>query len=191
MSLIATVPEGKQKQMTLYEGEWLNVKVLLQGTLYTFQSQILKLYDAPTTHVHLSLPNDIEHHEIRQWQRITIYKMVEVTGESEFSNGKTQAMVMMVNISTGGVLLETSIHLGSIGAKVSMKGLFRMGMFEKELIIPGIIRKILIKEDKLTGDAYSQHGVEFILDDFDQADKVMLYGYVYEQVIYAYTRKLV
>ncbi|MCF7969689.1 MAG: flagellar brake protein [Methylococcaceae bacterium] len=188
-SILVTIPMINNRYLTVLEGQWFNVRIMLQGGVYAFQSTILSVYRVPSNYMHLDFPHKVEYKDVRACSRTSLSEKIEVYSQKEFSDGSKISVAEIIDISLGGALIVASIQLGAIGNTINIKGTFMMRGFSREMDISCIIRQIRIKEDKDTGQAYSEHGVSFEISDGD--NKVFLSDYVNEQLIYATTIKLV
>lgn len=190
-SILVSNPKVNNKHFLILEGQWLNVRLMLRGGLYSFQSTVLHICHEPFDYIHISIPKKINHQDIRAWPRVTTSEQIEIYGAHGFSDGSTISVAEIINISIGGASVKASIQLGAIGSSVNIKGTFIMGKLSRKIDIPCTIRQIRIQEDKNTGLAFSDHGVSFELSNNNEEDKIFLYGYIYEQILYAKTRKLI
>lgn len=188
-SFLITMPEAQGRVMTVLNQQWLAVRLMSQGGLYTFQTTALAVRHEPCAYLHLLPPTRCEHRDVRQWPRVTINEPATLSADTPFADGSRQAAGRVVDISVGGALVEAPLYCGGVDDSLQVALALRLGSFERRVVIPCTIRQVRTREDPGTGRTVSLHGVEFAMRD--EIDQIFIFGYVYEQIVLAKTRRLV
>lgn len=181
-SVIVTTPRVDRKIMLVREGQIFVTRLLAGNTVYGFTASVLRACTRPYPYLHLSYPVSLESIVVRQAQRIPIRLIVAVTNEEPAkSAGKPQAATV-VDMSTGGALVNASESLGVVGDIITIAARFEVAGEEQYLDLSARIRNVErcpVKDDPTRSDY--QHGVEFQL--LEDSAKLALHRFVYENLV--------
>jgi len=183
-SLIITAPRVGGSTPLLREGQYFVIRMLQGSKVYGFESSVLKYYTTPYPHVHLSQPNSVECIVVRGSRRVNTQHVVSV----QKIGSEQQVSATMINTSVSGTLLQADIPLGQLDSKLDISVELTVAGFKKYIRITGTIRNVSTPEDRYdpddtkneTDNSY-RYGMEFL--DLDEEDKLVLHGYVYEQIV--------
>ena len=184
-SLLVTTP----KALDAFKDQVLNVRILLQGNLYSFQSTIMSMNKVPTAYMHLNYPNKVEIKAIREELRVSMTMDVKVEGKKEFANGDTTLRAILTDISNGGASMEAPVQLGVSGDKIILTANFKTDECEKRISIPCSICQVRGWEDIKTREVTVFHGIKF--EFANKEDKAFVERYVAQQIRYAKTCKMI
>ncbi len=185
ISLLVTTP----KALDAFKDQVLNVRILLQGNLYSFQSTIMSMNKVPTAYMHLNYPNKVEIKAIREELRVSMTMDVKVEGKKEFANGDTTLRAILTDISNGGASMEAPVQLGVSGDKIILTANFKIDECEKRISIPCSICQVRGWEDIKTRELTLLHGIKF--EFANKEDKAFVERYVAQQIRYAKTCKMI
>lgn len=190
-SLLVTEPSSEDRVLTefLSQSVGLKARLLLQGELFEFNTIALQARNIPAKYLHLELPRTVKKTAIRRWPRVSTTLNVEISGEQPFSNGNQQAQARLLDLSAGGALIETPFQLGVVGSQVNLSAELNIEGGPQHVCLPSSIRQIRIREDKRSGTAYCQHGVEFSIDD--EQMRLALYTFVYDMILATRLNRLI
>jgi len=185
ISLLVTTP----KTLDAFKGQILNVRILLQGNLYSFQSTIISLNQLPIGYIHLNYPSNVQVKAIREETRVSVMLDVQVEGQKEFANGKTTSQAIITDMSNGGASIEAPVQLGILGDKMTVTANIKTDEFEKKINIPCSICQVRGWEDAQTKELTVLHGIKFEFPNKEDQDFVE--KYVAQQILYAQTCKII
>lgn len=185
ISLLVTKP----KTLDAFKDQVLNVRILLQGNLYAFQSAVMNINKMPTAYMHLNFPNKVEIKAIREELRVSLLMDVKVEGKKPFANGSTTSQAVLTDISNGGASMEAPVQLGVAGDKILLTANFKSDESEKKISIPCSLCQVRGWEDIKTRELTLLHGIKF--EFTDEEDKVFIERYVAQQIRYAKTCKMI
>jgi c-di-GMP-binding flagellar brake protein YcgR len=175
-SLLISTPRIKGQAMLLREGQLVTVRLLSGGTVYAFETQILRASLTPYPYLHLVYPKEFESTVVRKAQRASAHVIASV--ENTHAEQTSPQPAMIADMSTAGAMLESKRPLGKAGDDVVINVKLMVGNIERYVSVGALIRNVREK----TGDEHSvfQHGVEFQL--LSTEEQLILHGFVYEQI---------
>jgi len=189
-SLIISAPKAGGTFPLLRENQLFVIRMLQGNKVYGFESEVLKYYNTPYPHIHLSHPKDVECITVRSSRRVSSQQVVSIHLESANEND-APISGNMVNSSVTGTLLQSDCELGELKDTLEISVELIIAGIRKYIRITGIIRNISTPEDRRAefgnskenpeDDGIYKYGVEFI--DLDEDDQLVLHGYVYEQIV--------
>lgn len=189
VSLLVTPPEHQGKELPVAKGDWVKVRFIVEGGVFFFQAVVQNIYYEPTRYLHLDYPGSMERKNLRQWPRVSVLLPVTVQSSvlADAVNGAVQATI--ANISVGGALIETSTPLGTLDTQLMVSAELIVAGFKREIRLPCVIRNIRVKNEMINGETLLQHGVQFQIEN--EEDQIFVYGYVYEHIFFARTRRMI
>jgi hypothetical protein len=102
VSVMVTQPVTADKQLQLFEGETVTLRVFTGRSAYAFKGNVLKTNSLPFPYVHLSFPKWVQAVEIRKSPRS------RVDMPATFSvDGQHAGLGIIVDLGTAGALLDT------------------------------------------------------------------------------------
>jgi len=185
VSLLVTKP----KTLDAFKGQVLNVRILLQGNLYAFQSTVMAINKIPTAYMHLNYPNKVEIKAIREERRVSVAMDVKVEGKKPFVNGSNTSQALLTDISNGGASMEADVQLGVAGDKIRLTANFIPDEYDQEISIPCVICQVKGWEDTTTKELTLFHGIKFEFSN--EGDRAIIERYVAQQIRYAKTHKMI
>lgn len=188
VSLLVTPPEQQGKELPLVKGDWVRVRFIVEGGVLSFQTVVRNLYYEPSRYLHLDYPTSLERKNLRQWPRVSVLLPVTVHSPALAGSVDGEVQATIANISVGGALIETPVPLGTLDTPLQITTDLIVADHKRALKLPCVIRNMRVKPDGPNGEALLQHGVQFQIED--EEDHVFLYGYVYEQIFFARTRRM-
>jgi len=185
VSLLVTKP----KTLNIVTGMVVNVRILLKGNLYSFQSTVMSLNKIPIAYMHLNYPDKVEIKAIREERRVSVAMDVKVEGEKAFANGSNTSQALLTDISNGGASMEAPVQLGVAGDKILLTANFIPGEYDQEISIPCVICQVKGLEDIKTKELTLFHGIKFEFSN--EGDRAIIERYVAQQILYAKTCKMI
>jgi c-di-GMP-binding flagellar brake protein YcgR len=182
-SLIISAPKTGSGLPMLREGQLFVIRMLQGNKIYGFESSVLKYFNMPYPHVHLSQPSSVESIVVRGSRRVTTQHVVSVQKD----NSDEPIPASMLNTSVSGALVQTDTALGELGHKLDISVELLVAGFQKYIRITGIIRNVSTpadredQQDDSEEGALYRYGMEFV--DLDEDDQLILHGYVHEQIV--------
>lgn len=175
-SLLISTPRVKGQAMLLREGQLVTVRLLSGGTVYAFETQILRASLTPYPYLHLVYPKEFESTVVRKAQRTSAHVIASV--ENTHSDQPQPLPAIIADMSTAGAMLESKRALGKAGDNIVINAKLMVGNIERYVSVGALIRNVREK----AGDppAVIQHGVEFQL--LSTEEQLILHGFVYEQI---------
>jgi len=178
-SIIISAPSLNGKFPFLKEHQSFVVRMLQGNDVYGFESSVLKYYNIPYPHVHLSHPKDIECITVRGSRRVGTEIVVSVTTAQ---NPDQSLSISMLNTSATGALLQTQKELGTLDDELSISIELQIAEIKKYLRIKAVIRNVSTPEDRGDSeDMLNKYGVQFL--DLNDEQKLIINAYVYEQIV--------
>jgi len=185
VSLLVT----KSKTLNVVKGQVLNVRILLQGNLYVFQSTVMAINEIPTAYIHLNYPNKVEIKAIREERRVSVAMDVKVEAKKAFANGSNASQGLLTDISKGGASMEADVQLGVAGDKILLTANFIPDEYDQEISIPCVICQVKGWEDTITKELTLFHGIKF--EFANEGDRAIVERYVAQQIRYAKTCNMI
>lgn len=179
-SVVVTTPRSDGKVMLVREGQVYNVRMLSGNAVQGYKCTVLKSTNSPYPHLHLSYPREVESVVVRNAQRINTQLIVAVNNEDPEWKGMKSIPATIVDISTTGAMLMSSMPLGKVSDVLTVLMKPMVGGVEQYLSIPATIRRIIDNEDRPDDQSARRYGVEFQI--IEETDRLILHGYVYEQM---------
>jgi len=186
-SLIISAPKAGGTFPLLRENQLFVIRMLQGNKIYGFESEVLKYYNTPYPHIHLSHPTDVECITVRSSRRVSDQHVVSIHLESANENDKPISGTM-VNSSVTGTLLQTESELAELNDTLEISVELTVSGIKKYIRVTGIIRNVSTPEERKrefgeneADDGTFRYGIEFI--DIDEDDQLVLHGYVYEQIV--------
>jgi c-di-GMP-binding flagellar brake protein YcgR len=187
-SLIITGPKSNGSFPILRENQLFVIRMLQGNKVYGFESEVLKYYNTPYPHLHLSHPTNVECITVRSSRRVSSQHIVSIHLESAGEDDRPISGYM-INTSVTGTLLQSEYELGELGDTLELSVELHVSNIQKFIRITGIIRNISTPQDRQEeygekaddeNDTF-RYGLEFV--DVDEDDQLVLHGYVYEQIV--------
>lgn len=179
----------KPKTLEAFKGQILNVRILLQGNLYTFQAEVMSINKIPTAYMHLNVINKVEKKSIREELRVSLQKEVKIDSTKPFADGTNSLKALLTGISSGGASVETPVQLGVTGDDIFLTASFRVDECEKDISIQCTICQVRGWEDTKTRELILLHGIKFKFSG--EEDKAFIEKYVAQQIWYAKTCNMI
>ena len=181
-SLIVTTPRSEGKIMLVREGQGFVIRLLAGNAVFGFAASVLRVSARPYPYLHLSYPKEIESTVIRNAHRVATKLIASIQNvEPEKAHDKPKPAVI-IDMSTTGAMVTATQPLGEKGDTLTVGVRLTVGGIEHFLTLPVQIRRIdVASQAKDAGSAGYTYGLEFQI--IDEADKLVLHGFVYEQLI--------
>ena len=162
--------------MLLRENQLVTVRLLSGGTVYAFETQILRASLTPYPYLHLVYPKEFESTVVRKAQRASAHIIASV--ENAHAEASQSQPALIVNMSSAGAMLESKRSLGKAGDDVVINVRLMVGEIERYVSVGALIRNV--REKAGEEPVVFQHGVEFQL--LSNEEQLILHGFVYEQI---------
>ncbi len=177
-SLLISTPRVKGQAMLLREGQLVTVRLLSGGTVYAFETQIMRASLTPYPYLHLVYPKAFESTVVRKAQRTSAHVIASV--ENTHSDQPQPHAAVIADMSTAGAMLESKQAFGKAGDDVVINVKLVVGNIERYVSVNALIRNV---REKATDEPHPviQHGVEFQL--LSTEEQLILHGFVYEQIV--------
>ena len=177
-SIVVTTPRKDGSALKIAPGQKFIVRMISGNTAQGFTSSALYSTTIPYPHLHLTYPEDLESITVRKAERVNCKLIVTVQNEEHdrsLGDGKSASMQ---DISTAGSQIFTLEPMGDKGDTITISSKVNVAGIEQYLTISGIIRRVIYPKEE--GGQF-EYGVEFTL--LEDNDKLLLHGFVYEQMI--------
>ncbi|CAK0764541.1 Flagellar brake protein [Gammaproteobacteria bacterium] len=183
-SILVTTPSVKNKVVLIRVGQLMNVRLMAARRLIGFRSNVLRTQFRPYPYLHLSYPEKFSSVKIRRSQRAMVHIIAGIKNEKMPEKDNIPALIL--DISVGGALIESSQPLGVTGDKILIAVRLLVAELERYLSLVAVIRSIQATEgsSKSTTNMY-HHGVEFITAPSESG--LVLHGFVHEQIVNSLT----
>lgn len=175
-SLLISTPRIKGQAMLLREDQRVTVRLLSGGSVFAFETQILRASLTPYPYLHLVYPKEFESTVVRKAQRTSAHVIASV--ENTHSELPQPQPAIIADMSTAGAMLESKSPFGKPGDNIVISAKFVVGNIERYISVGALIRNV--REKAGSEHPVFQHGVEFQL--LSTEEQLVLHGFVYEQI---------
>lgn len=177
-SIIVTTPREDGVALKIPNEQKFIVRMIAGNSAQGFTAHTIHSTTRPYPHLHLTYPDKLESITVRKAERVNCKLIVSVQNEEPGSEIKKGISSTMHDISTAGSQLRANEALGEVGDTISINSKVVVAGIEQYLTISGKIRRIVEPGEK---NSHYEHGIEFIL--LEDKDKLLLHGFVYEQMM--------
>lgn len=183
-SILVTTPTIGNKVVLIRVGQLINVRLIAARRLIGFKGNVLRTQFTPYPYLHISYPDKFSSIEIRRSQRVKIHIIAGIQNKKIFGNEPIP--VVILDISIGGALIESSRPLGISGDKISIAICLSVAQIEHYILLPAAIKNSqMIEGTTKSATPMYQHGVEFMT--MLPEVSLVLHGFVYEQIVNSIT----
>jgi len=180
-SLIVTPPTHEGKLLLVREDQLFIVRMFSDNTVQGFQASVLKNYQVPYPHFHLSFPEECESQVVRKAHRVELNMIVSVENKHP-DRACQKSPARMTNLSTAGAQIVSKKSLGEAGDTISISMKLVVCGVEKYVNPGAVIRRVKPMES-LSGNAVAEisYGVELL--PLEEQETILLHSFVYESLI--------
>lgn len=179
-SIIVTTPRMDGSALKIPVEQKFIIRMISGNSAQGFTAVAIHATKHPYPHLHLTYPDNLESITVRKAERVNCKLIVTVQNEEaerSLGDGKSASME---DISTAGSQLFTLESIGEKNDTITINSKVNVVGIEQYLTISGIIRRVV--EPAKEGGKF-EYGVEFVL--LEDNDKLLLHGFVYEQMMKA------
>jgi len=116
-SLLISTPRIKGQAMLLREGQAVTVRLLSGGTVYAFETQILRASLTPYPYLHLVYPKEFESTVVRKAQRASAHVIASI--ENTHSDQPQPQPALIADMSTAGAMERVNARSAKRGTTSS------------------------------------------------------------------------
>ena len=182
-SLIVTPPTHEGKLLLVREDQHFIVRMFSDNTVQGFNARVLKNYQVPYPHFHLSFPDQCESQVVRKAHRVDLNMIVSV--ENQHPERLCQKMsARLTNLSTAGAQIISKTPLGEVGDTIVVSMRLVVCGVEKYVSPGAVIRRIKALEPVKVNEntlAEISYGVELL--PLEEQETILLHSFVYESLI--------
>lgn len=155
-----------------FEGMPISAQVIFGKSLCIFKTTVLRYAAIPSPHLFLRYPTEAVTQPFRQTLRVDARLPASVLMADGYS-----VPALITNLSGSGCAVATGFVLGQAGARLTLS--FRVKIADKpqSLALPCVVRSVKGKPSQQI-----RYGVEFDESAMDDASKLALRSYVYENL---------
>ena len=177
-SILVTTPRMDGAALKIQTEQRFIVRMISGNSAQGFTATTIHSTTRPYPHLHLTYPENLESITVRKAERVNCKLIVTVLNEEAGRSLGDGLSASMQDISTAGAQLLTNEAIGEKGDTITINSKVTVADLEQYLTISGVIRRVV--EPANNGDKF-KYGIEFIL--IEDKDKLLLHGFVYEQMI--------
>ncbi|MCB5206938.1 flagellar brake protein [Methylovorus mays] len=176
-SIVCSLPVVNDRVMFIKEGSAFSVSLFSGRNVYAFTTTAEVVYSRPYPHMHLAYPRMVTMSKIRRSQRIQVNIITSFTNLSTLL--KSKASGMLVDISMGGALVESTEGVGQVGHELECNFKLHINGTETFFTLPShICSQRTIQTD--SGKLVVQQGLEF--DDIPYQQKILLQNFILQSI---------
>ncbi len=182
--LLLQIPQENGKQVPIPEGAAVAIRVFSGVSVFTFDSQVESVVQAPRAYMLLAFPGEIQKVGLRKAVRVKANLPVKILNPADREVLKEATLS---DISLSGALVSTSNPLGSAGDNILIQFSITVQPQNQDVTIStnASIRSVQQAVGS-TADGNSfytvyTYGINFL--DIDAAHQAMLQNYVYETLL--------
>ena len=162
-SLLVKTPIVHGLPLPVPDGATVEVRAFSGSTVFTFQCEVVRVCVSPFAYLHLSFPTLIRGAVIRKSERVRVNIPARVASVREGAQ-EEWLPAGIVNIGTGGALIESRHELGGPNAAIRVAFSFNIEPddFEASVSVQAVIQKVTqAGEMDAAGRVLKYYGVQF------------------------------
>lgn len=176
-SLLVTAPEADGKLLFVRDGQPFQVRAFSGLNVCAFKTKVLKAHHTPFPYLHLAYPDRVEIMRIRKSVRAAVNLICAI---SEQDGGRQIAAGRIVDLSTGGVRVHSSMSYGDKDATVFLSFKIKLDEVEEYVNVAATIRAAAEEADD-HGKPVHSVGLQF--EGLNQHDRLLIMNLVYQYLL--------
>ncbi len=175
-TLLTTTPLVNNKPIAIKEGQQCICRMMIDYSIYAFNSKIVHLCTHPYHYIHMLYPNRIERSVVRTEARMDVGITAKIAILHDDNSTGKSVKAYISDLSLSGCKLSTQVNIGKASDNIQINALIYVAGFDEVLCINGIIRNI-----RPAGEKTFDLGIQFAELERDQ--QLLLHGFLYEKII--------
>ena len=176
-SLICTLPLIDDKVMFVKENSGFSVAMFTGKGVYRFNTIVDNVFSRPFPHMHLKFPREVYLKSLRRNQRAPVSIIVSLLNKSEGDYVNTKFSGRIVDLSLGGILVESNKINGNVNDLIECT--FKVNMDGEELLfVSDSTLKSFSSSDQPDERTIIRYGLQFKGMAFQ--NKLILQNYIFQ-----------